>query len=144
MENHLKHLLKKYDLVIRYGPTHGEGYIVCTPDGYPNLLVVKENLTDEEAEKVILHEIGHAENDSDVIGDYKTDTRARGSSEHKANSFMISEKIKEYASLGYDIMNVNYINLADSLGTKDYLEVKQELAKYITKKSKTSDCKSVV
>ena len=52
MESHLKHLLKKYDLVIRYGPTHGEGYIVRTPDGYPNLIIVQDNLTDEETEKV--------------------------------------------------------------------------------------------
>lgn len=130
MDSHLKHLLKKYNLVIKYGPTHGKGYIVRTPDGYPNLLVVKDNLTDEETEKVILHEIGHAENDSDVIGDYKTDDRARSSSEHKANKFMISEKIKEYVSLGYDTMNANYVNLADCLGTKDYWEVREQLAKY--------------
>lgn len=130
MESHLKYLLKKYNLVIKYGSTHGKGYIVRTPDGYPNLLVVKENLSDEETEKVILHEVGHAKNDDDVIGDYKTDTRARGSSEHKANSFMISEKIKEYASLGYDTMNANYVNLADCLGTKDYWEVREQLAKY--------------
>lgn len=130
MESRLKHLLNKYNLVIEYGSTHGKGYIVRTPHGYPNLLIVKENLTDDETERVILHEIGHAENDSDVIGDYRTNSRARNASEHKANSFMISEKIREYVSLGYDTMNANYVNLADCLGTKDYYEVKEELAKY--------------
>lgn len=63
MDSHLKRLLKKYNLKIQFGPTHGDGCIVETPDGYPNLLVVKEGLSDEQMEKVILHELGHAEND---------------------------------------------------------------------------------
>lgn len=130
MDSHLKRLLKKYNLKIQYGPTHGNGYIIKTPDNYPNLLVVKENLSDEETEKVILHEIGHAENDDDVVGDYKTDNRAHDRCESKANNFMISQKVKEYADLGYDTIHANYINLANSLGTKKYWEVKEELAKY--------------
>lgn len=130
MSSHLKRLLKKYNLVIKYGPSHGKGYIVRTPDDYPNLLVVKENLSDEETEKVILHEIGHAENDDDVIGDYKTNGRAHDCCESKANHFMISEKVKEYANLGYDTKNANYVNFADSLGVKNYGEVREELAKY--------------
>lgn len=55
MDSHLKRLLKKYNLKIQFGPTHGDGCIVETPDGYPNLLVVKEGLSDEQMEKVILH-----------------------------------------------------------------------------------------
>lgn len=130
MESHLKHLLKKYNLKIKYGPTHGNGYIIRTPNDYPNLLVVKENLSDEETEKVILHEIGHAKNDDNVVGDYKTDTRAHDCCESGANRFMVSEKIKEYVNMGYDTMNANYINLADCLGTNNYWEVREELLKY--------------
>lgn len=130
MDSHLKRLLKKYNLKIKYGPTHGNGYIIRTPNGYPNLLVVKENLSNEETEKVILHEIGHAKNDDDVIGDYKTDNRAHDCCESQANKFMISQKVKEYADLGYDTIHTNYINLADCLGTKDYWEVREQLAKY--------------
>lgn len=52
MDSHLKRLLKKYNLKIQFGPTHGDGCIVETPDGYPNLLVVKEGLLDEQMEKL--------------------------------------------------------------------------------------------
>ena len=48
MDSHLKRLLKKHHLIIKYGPSHGNGYIVRTPNGYPNLLSVKESLSDEE------------------------------------------------------------------------------------------------
>ncbi len=130
MSDRIKDLLKKHHLKLVYKDIDSEGYIVHMTAPCPDFVFVKDGLSDEETEKVILHELGHAENDSDVIGDYKTDTRARSSSEHKANSFMISEKIKEYASLGYDIMNANYVNLADCLGTKDYWEVREQLAKY--------------
>lgn len=130
MSSHLKRLLKKYHLLIKYGPTHGNGYILRTPDGYPNLLVVKENLSDFETEKVILHEIGHVENDVDVVGDYKTNKRAHDCSESKANQFMISEKVKEYANLGYDTMQANWLNLAKDIGTQNYWLVREELLKY--------------
>lgn len=132
MESHLKHLLKKYNLIIKYGPTYGKGYIVRTPDGYPDLLVVKEGLSDAETEKVILHEIGHAENDNNVCGSYKDDYTARVCSEHGANSFLIHERIKEYINLGYDAMNANYVNLAESIGVNDFSTVKYELSKYLT------------
>lgn len=130
MENHLKHLLKKYDLVIRYGPTHGEGYIVRTPDGYPNLLVVKENLTDEEAEKVILHEIGHAEADDDTQKDYKDNPITRICCESGAKNFVVHEQIKKYVDLGNDVSSANWLNLAKYIGTDNYCLVQEELLKY--------------
>ncbi|RVU69837.1 MULTISPECIES: ImmA/IrrE family metallo-endopeptidase [Lactobacillus] len=132
MSSRLKQLLRKYHLEIKYGPTHGKGYIVKTPKGFPNLLIVKENLSDEETEKVILHEIGHAEHDKEIVGDYRTDARAHDCCESKANNFMISEKVKEYAELGYDTLNANWLDLAKEIGTQDYWLVREELSKYIT------------
>ena len=130
MDSHLKRLLKKYNLKIQYGPSHGKGYIVKTPDNFPDLLIVKENLSDKETERVILHEIGHAKNDKYVVGNYQTNPRAHDCSEHKANNFIVSEKVKEYANLGYDTMNANWLNLAQYIGTDNYLLVREELLKY--------------
>lgn len=130
MESHLKHLLKKYDLVIRYGPTHGEGYIVRTPDGYPNLIIVQDNLTDEETEKVILHELGHAEADDDTQKDYKDNPITRICCESGAKNFVVHEQIKKYIDLGNDIASANWLNLAKYIGTDNYYLVQEELLKY--------------
>ena len=130
MESHLKHLLKKYNLVIKYGPTHGKGYIVRTPDGYPNLLVVKENLSDEETEKVILHELGHAEADDDTQKDYKDNPITRICCESGAKAFVVHEQIKKYVDLGNDVASANWLNLAKYIGTDNYYLVQEELLKY--------------
>lgn len=125
MESHLKHLLKKYDLVIRYGPTHGEGYIVRTPDGYPNLIIVQDNLTDEETEKVILHELGHAEADDDTQKDYKDNPITRICCESGAKNFVVHEQIKKYIDLGNDVSSANWLNLAKYIGTDNYCLVQE-------------------
>lgn len=130
MKSHLKHLLKKYDLVIRYGPTHGEGYIVRTPDGYPNLIIVQDNLTDEETEKVILHELGHAEADDDTQKDYKDNATTRLICESGAKAFVVHEQIKKYVDLGNDVASANWLNLAKYIGTDNYYLVQEELLKY--------------
>ena len=130
MESHLKHLLKKYDLVIRYGPTHREGYIVRTPDGYPNLIIVQDNLTDEETEKVILHEVGHAEADDDTQKDYKDNSTTRLICESGAKAFVVHEQIKKYVDLGNDVSSANWLNLAKYIGTDNYCLVQEELLKY--------------
>ncbi len=130
MDSHLKHLLKKYNLVIKYGPTHGKGYIVRTPDGYPNFLVVKENLSDEETEKVILHELGHAEADDDTQKDYKDNPTTRLICESGAKAFVVHEQIKKYVDLGNDIASANWLNLAKYIGTDNYYLVQEELLKY--------------
>ena len=130
MESHLKHLLKKYNLKIKYGPTHGNGYIIRTPSDYPNLLVIKENLSDEETEKVILHEVGHAKNDDDTQKDYKDNPITRICCESGAKNFVVHEQIKKYVDLGNDITSANWLNLAKYIGTDNYYLVQEELLKY--------------
>lgn len=144
MDSNLKKLLKRSNLGLAYLPIHGKGYLLRTKGDKKDYIIINESLSEEEIEKVVLHEIGHYEQDNEVMGSYKNNLRTRDISEHEANKFMLHQRIKNYLNNGYEPVNINYINLADSLGTKDYLEVKQELAKYITKKPKTSDCKPVV
>lgn len=130
MDSHLKRLLKKYNLKIQLGPTHGDGCIVETPDGYPDLLVIKEDLSDEQIEKVILHELGHAENDDDTQSDYKTNYTTRLSCESGAKSYVVSRLVKKYIDLGYDVETANWLTLAKYIGTDDHLQVQEELMKY--------------
>lgn len=130
MDSHLKRLLKKYNLKIQYGPTHGKGCIVKTPDGYPDLLIIKESLSDAETEKVILHELGHAENDDETQKDYKANYTTRLICESGAKAFVVHEQIKKYVDLGNDVASANWLNLAKYIGTDNYYLVREELLKY--------------
>lgn len=133
MSNHIKRLLKKYHLQLVYLPLISEGYLIHTKSK-KDLICVKDGLSDNEIEKVVLHEIGHAKNDSSVVGDYSVDYFTRVRCESKANDYMIEEMVKEEASLTYDVSNINYVDFAESLGTHNYGKVRAELAKYIVEK----------
>lgn len=130
MDSNLKELLKRNGLKVAYLPIDGKGYLVRTKGNKKDYIIVNKNLSDGETEKVILHEIGHYEHDNEVVGSYTHNLRSRDMCEHEANKFMIHQEIKSYINQGYDAININYVNLADSLGTKDYFQVKEELEKY--------------
>ena len=130
MDSHLKYLLKKYNLHLQYGPSHEKGCIVKTPKGFPDLLMVKEGLSDEETEKVILHELGHAEADDDTQKDYKDNATTRLICESGAKAFVVHEQIKKYVDLGNDVASANWLNLAKYIGTDNYYLVQEELLKY--------------
>lgn len=130
MDSNLKKLLKRSNLGLAYLPIHSKGYLLRTKGDKKDYIIINESLSEEEIEKVVLHEIGHYEHDNEVMGSYKNNLRARAISEHEANKFMIHQEIKSYINQGYDAININYVNLADSLGTKDYFQVKEELEKY--------------
>lgn len=89
LDSHLRMLLKKYHLKLKFMPMDRDGYLVH------GVVFVRESLSDEQIEKVILHEIGHAKNDSSVVGDYKYIGSSHSCSECRANNFMIHEKIKQ-------------------------------------------------
>lgn len=126
MDSHLKHLLDKYNLKLQYGPSHGKGCIVETPDGFPDLLVVKEGLSTEETEKVILHELGHHCCDDDTMSDYKRNPITRDRSEYSANKFLVDTYAKKYVE-DVDKESANYLNLASFLNLKDVDMVKDIL-----------------
>lgn len=130
MSDRIKHLLNKYHLKIVYKDIESNGYIVHTSESYPDFLFIKEGLSDEQTEKVILHELGHAENDDKTQSDYKTNYTTRLHSECGANSFVVHEQIKKYVDLGNDVASANWLSLAKYIGTDNYWLVQEELLKY--------------
>lgn len=82
-----------------------------------------------------MHEIGHTKN---VIGDHNHSCSTHSCSEHRANTFMVHKKIKQYVALGNESIEANYINVATSLGINNYDDIREseELLKYVTKKIK--------
>lgn len=129
MDSRLKDLLREHHLEVDYLPIEKKGYIVPTPPDQPDILIINEKLSDEEAERVILHEIGHAD-DAFSIEDYKGNYTVRVTSEDCANKFMVKQLVKKYAELGYDISSTNWLDLANSIGTEKYKIVRKELEKY--------------
>ncbi|WP_276804611.1 ImmA/IrrE family metallo-endopeptidase [Lactobacillus hominis] len=126
MDSQLKTLLNKYHLKLKFLPMDRKGYLVG------NVVFVKESLSDSQIEKVILHEIGHAKNDPDVIGD-KTNCSADTCRECGANRFMMEQKIKQYVAEGNEPDEANYANIAVSLGLSNLELVREELLKYVAK-----------
>lgn len=130
LDTNVSKLLKKYKLKLEFAPLHCPGLIVHGKNGKPDVIVVNSKLNDDQVENVILHEIGHAKNDGDVLGDYQTNDSARSCSEHGANVFGIHEKIKQYFALGNDLDSANWLSIANALGTTDYFQVQEEIHKY--------------
>lgn len=133
MDKHLNRMLKKHNLMLRYEDIHGPGFLVPTPGRDPNFIVVPKNASSQHVENVILHEVGHFENDDDCSIDhnYKGDYGIRVKMEHGANGFMIRERVAKYVALGNDISSSNYVDLANSIGTTDFSQVRNELRKYL-------------
>lgn len=131
MDSRINKLLKKHHLSLETADIHTDGCIVHTKGKeIPDIIVVKNSLSNDEIVNVILHEVGHAENDINVCGDYKKSYKTRVCSEHGANNFLIRERVKEYINMGYDAMTANYVNLAKGIGVTDFSRVKYELSKY--------------
>lgn len=133
MDKRIADLLKKYNIRVVFADTHQKGFFIEGIDGKPSIIAVNSQLDNKEIDKTILHEIGHHLNDKYVLGDYKKDGNTRTCSEHGANTFMISEQIKHYIALGNDALTANWLDLAESIGTEDYLQVREELKKYLLK-----------
>lgn len=130
MSDHIKDLLNKYHLKLVYKDIKSDGYIVPTPEGCPNFLFIKDGLSDDQTEKVILHELGHAENDDETQKDYKANYTTRLICESGAKAFVVHEQIKKYVDLGNDVASANWLNLAKYIGTDNYYLVQEELLKY--------------
>ena len=129
MDSRLKDLLREHHLEVKFLPIKKQGYIIPTPPDQPDILIINQDLSDEEAERVILHEIGHADDAFD-IEDYKDNYSVRITSEDFANKYMVKQLVKKYAELGYDISNTNWLDFANSIGTEKYKTVRKELEKY--------------
>lgn len=130
MSDRIKDLLNEHHLKLVYKDIESEGYIVYMPDPCPDFVFVKDGLSDEETEKVILHELGHAEADDDTQKDYKDNPITRICCESGAKNFVVHEQIKKYIDLGNDVSSANWLNLAKYIGTDNYCLVQEELLKY--------------
>ena len=130
MSDRIKDLLNEHHLKLVYKDIESEGYIVYMPDPCPDFVFVKDGLSDEETEKVILHELGHAEADDDTQKDYKDNPITRICCEGGAKNFVVHEQIKKYIDLGNDVSSANWLNLAKYIGTDNYCLVQEELLKY--------------
>ena len=120
MSDRIKDLLNEHHLKLVYKDIESEGYIVYMPDPCPDFVFVKDGLSDEETEKVILHELGHAEADDDTQKDYKDNPITRICCESGAKNFVVHEQIKKYIDLGNDVSSANWLNLAKYIGTDNY------------------------
>lgn len=129
MDTELKKILKESHIRLEFAPLHCPGLLVHGKDNKPDVMIVNSSY-DEQAKNVILHELGHMMYDKDVQGDYQSDDCAHTCSEHSANSFLIHERVKQYFALGNDLQTANWLNFAQSIGTKDYFQVQEELSKY--------------
>lgn len=136
MDKRIADLLKKYNLCVIFRDTHQKGFLLKSEDYHPSVIVVNSKLSEAEADKTILHEIGHYLKDDDVIGDYTKDKITHDCSEHGANNFMISEQVRHYVALGNDASTTNWVTLAESIGTDDFLQVQKELKKYLPNSEK--------
>lgn len=130
MDTELKKILKESHIRLEFAPLHCPGLLVHGKDNKPDVMIVNSSYDDEQAKNVILHELGHMMYDKDVQGDYQSDYCAHTCSEHSANSFLIHERVKQYFALGNDLQTANWLNFAQSIGTKDYFQVQEELSKY--------------
>lgn len=128
----LTQLLKEHNLKLVYKNLSSNGYIIHTPDGYDDLIFIKDGLSEEETIRVVLHELGHAVNDDETMNDYRYNYKTRICSEHNANDYLVKEQVRKYALLGVDISSINWLDFAKSIGTDNYLLVREELAKYST------------
>ena len=130
MSDRIKDLLNEHHLKLVYKDIESKGYIVHMPDPCPDFVFVKDGLSDEETERVILHELGHAEADDDTQKDYKDNPITRICCESGAKNFVVHEQIKKYIDLGNDVSSANWLNLAKYIGTDNYCLVQEELLKY--------------
>lgn len=78
---------------------------------YIKMIVINNNLSEQEQEMIILHELGHAINGEDGCEIYNSTFSSHCKEEWNANSFMIKELAQEYASCtGCDVEDINFIN----------------------------------
>ena len=127
MDNHLKEMIKKYHAEVNYIELERKGYLLR---GNPNMIFVNSKLSEDQAEEVIIHELGHLKHDHELAYSYKDNYNSRIICECGANTYLIKRKIKQYIDLGNNVLDANWLNLAKSIGIEDYSRVRKELSKY--------------
>lgn len=108
MNKKIKDLLKRNNVHITFNNNlDHKGYYIQKI----KYIVINNNLSEQEQEMIILHELGHAINGEDGCEIYNATFSSHCKEEWNANSFMIKELAQEYADCtGCSIEDINYIN----------------------------------
>lgn len=108
MNNRIKDILNENHTLISFeNNLDHKGYYIP----YVKTIVINNNLSEQEQEMIILHELGHAINGEDGCAIYNSTFSNHCKEEWNANSFMIKELAQEYASCtSCDVKNINFMN----------------------------------
>lgn len=108
MNNRIKDILNENHTFISFeNNLEHKGYYIP----YIKTIVINNNLSEQEQEMIILHELGHAINGENGCAIYNSTFNSHCKEEWNANSFMIKELAQEYASCtGCDVKNINFMN----------------------------------
>lgn len=113
MNKKIKDLLKRNNVHITFNNNlDHKGYYIQKI----KYIVINNNLSEQEQEMIILHELGHAINGEDGCEIYNSTFSNHCKEEWNANSFMIKELASEYSSYSNcDVKDVNFNALIEKL-----------------------------
>ena len=113
MNNHIKNILDENHTLISFeNNLDHKGYYIP----YIKMIVINNNLSEQEQEMIILHELGHALNNDESCKIYNSTYNNHSKEEWAANSFLIKELASEYSSYSNcDIKGVNFNALIEKL-----------------------------
>ncbi|WP_252266181.1 ImmA/IrrE family metallo-endopeptidase [Ligilactobacillus ruminis] len=92
MRRHIKDMINDMGIVVLYGPLEAKGMYV---DDY-RAIILDNNLSEEEEEMVLLHELGHAARQSGEMNLYHRTRTMQAKAEAEAEKFMVAEEVETY------------------------------------------------
>ncbi len=92
MRQHIKDMIDDMGIVVLYGPLEAKGMYVddC------RAIILDNNLSEEEEEMVLLHELGHAARQSGEMNLYHRTRTMQAKAEAEAEKFMVAEEVRSY------------------------------------------------
>lgn len=134
MDNQLKELIRKLDVVALYGPLDAPGHAVFPPvlNGAA-VVFINELLTPKQQKTVLLHELGHIAKQRDEKELYNVAMTMKIKMEYGANRFMIKYLFDKYLVItGDDPYSVNYLEFMrqNDIPSRDENIVKDIITSY--------------
>ena len=134
MDNQLKELIRKLDVVVLYGPLDAPGHADFPPvlNGAA-VVFINELLTPKQQKTVLLHELGHIAKQRDEKELYNVAMTMKIKMEYGANLFMIRFLFNRYILItGDDPYSVNYLEFMrqNDIPSRDENIVKKVIANY--------------
>ena len=134
MDNQLKELIRKLDVVVLYGHLDAPGHADFPPvlNGVA-VVFINELLTPKQQKTVLLHELGHIAKQRDEKELYNVAMTMKIKMEYGANRFMIRFLFDRYILVtGDDPYTVNYLEFMrqNDIPSRDENIVKEVIANY--------------